>query len=85
MRDVTKIDFGRMNDDLRVELILAFMNEAVQSEWTDEEQDRGVRAIISVPNGEPIIGCDDEDKDEKDMTDIEYVALVIDYHYGNMV
>lgn len=41
-------------------------------------------AILNrTPVGTVIIGCDDDETDESDMSDIERIALMMDYYYGN--
>ncbi len=83
MRDATKIDFKVMNDDLRIELIMCVVGEAIDTDAEDHYVQALLRKLLAVPNGEPIGGYWAED-DEEDMTPNARVALMIDYYFGNL-
>lgn len=83
MRDVSGINFRIMNEEARVELIHAFMNEAIDAEWDDPYVTAGLQALVRIPNGEPLDVEVPEVEDEGDLTDIQRVAQMIDYHFGN--
>lgn len=88
MRDVTKLDWKFMNDDVRAEVLLAQVTEAVESEWGDEYTIKAIKKILAVKNGTHLginLTEDDEDTEDLDLTPVKFLDRVIDFHYGNMV
>jgi hypothetical protein len=72
-----------MSHEARVELVLAFTTEALDSEWPEEYIRLVLNAILRLPNGEAFDGSYPEGEDATaDLSDAQVCALVADYHWG---